>query len=241
MTRQQAENLPEYHDNQTPDFDYEERVRGVYRPQAMPEATGAATANTAAVMPEPGITPMPAVSGVMPEADARAMATAPAMMPEPSVVGTLDRNTYNYQAEPFLYGLNEQDHKLLRLYEERLIANKSRVKTGEVTVGKHVETETARVAVPIEKERVVIERTTPLDAGMVVTPGEADFTEGEIARIEVYEETPDIRKEAFVREEVHVRKEIDRDTVEAQETIRREELDIKTEGSPVLDRGSDTY
>jgi len=35
-------------------------------------------------------------------------------------------------------------------------------------------------------------------------PGEIDFQEG-VARIEVYEET-DIHKEAFVREEVRVRK-----------------------------------
>jgi uncharacterized protein (TIGR02271 family) len=237
LNRQQAENLPEYQDNQVPDFDYEERVRGVYRPQVMPPAT----ATNATVMPEPGFNPMPVGSAVMPEPQDRAMAATPVAMPEPAVNSTFDRNTYNYQAEPFLYGMNEQDHKMLRLYEERLIADKNRVKTGEVTVGKHVETETARVAVPIEKERVVIERTTPVDAGTAVTPGEADFREGEVARIEVYEETPDIRKEAFVREEVHVRKEIERDTVEAQETIRREELDIKTEGNPVLDRGADTY
>jgi uncharacterized protein (TIGR02271 family) len=60
--------------------------------------------------------------------------------------------------------MNQQDHQNLKLYEERLVANKSRVKTGEVSVGKHVETETARVAVPVEKERVIIERTTPEQA-----------------------------------------------------------------------------
>jgi len=49
----------------------------------------------------------------------------------------------------------------------------------------------------------------------------------------VYEETPDIHK-AFVREEVRVRKVVEHDTVEAQETIRREELDINTEGSTVV-------
>jgi len=46
----------------------------------------------------------------------------------------------------------------------------------------------------------VIERVTPTDAGRAVSPGEIDFQEGEVARIEVYEETPDIHKEAFVRE-----------------------------------------
>ncbi|WGV23447.1 DUF2382 domain-containing protein [Halotia branconii] len=141
-----------------------------------------------------------------------------------------DRNTYNYQKEPNLYNLNDQYHQTFRLYEERLIANKQRIKRGEVAVGKHIETETAHVTVPIQKERVVIERVSSTAATTVVDPSNLQFQEGEVARIEVYEETPEIRKEAFVREEVRVKKVIDRDTVEAQETIRREELDINTNG-----------
>ena len=141
-----------------------------------------------------------------------------------------NRDTYNYQQEPSLYGLNDQNHQTLKLYEERLIASKTRVKTGEVTVGKHIETETARVAVPIEKERVVIERVTPTGSDAVVDSTELKFQEGEVARIEVYEETPEIHKEAFVREEVRVKKIVEHETVEAQDTIRREELDVKTEG-----------
>ncbi|MBD2594199.1 DUF2382 domain-containing protein [Nostoc spongiaeforme FACHB-130] len=143
---------------------------------------------------------------------------------------TYDRNTYNYQTEPNLYNLNDQYHQTLRLYEERLIANKQRVKTGEVAVGKHIETETARITVPVQKERVVIERVSPTETGTVLDPNEVRFQEGEVARIEVYEETPEIRKEAFVREEVRVKKVVDRDTVEAEDTIRREELDVNTTG-----------
>jgi uncharacterized protein (TIGR02271 family) len=193
LSKQQVEHLPEYNDRMTVDYDYEEQVRGVYRPLAS-TAGSTSTASTT----------------------------------------TYDRDTYNYQQDSALYDLNERDHQTIRLYEERLIAGKNRVKTGEVTVGKHIETETARVSVPIEKERVIIERVTPGDAGTVVSPGEANFQEGEVARIEVYEETPEIHKEAFVREEVRVRKVVEQDTVEAQETIRREELDINTEGTPAV-------
>jgi uncharacterized protein (TIGR02271 family) len=132
--------------------------------------------------------------------------------------------------------LNEQNNQTLKLYEERLIANKRRQKAGEVAIGKHVETETARVTVPVEKERVVVERVTPADAGRAVAPGEANFREGEVARVEIYEETADVRKEAFVREEVRVRKVVDHDTVEAQETIRREELDVDAPGLPIDER-----
>ncbi|AFY32883.1 DUF2382 domain-containing protein [Calothrix sp. PCC 7507] len=139
-----------------------------------------------------------------------------------------DRDTYSYQQEPNLYQLDDQYHQTFRLYEERLIANKNRIKTGEVTLGKHIETQTARVAVPIQKERVVIERVPSTASGTLLDPQEVRFHEGEIARIEVYEETPQIHKEAFVREEIRVKKVVEQDTFEAQDIIRREELDIDT-------------
>ena len=123
--------------------------------------------------------------------------------------------------------------KSLKLYEERLIADKQRAKSGEVAIGKRVETETAQVAVPVEKERVVIERSTPADLGQVA-PGSVHFQEGEVARVEVYEEEADVQKQAFIREEVEIRKEVERDTVEATETVRREELDVDIEGNPNL-------
>ncbi|MEG4809395.1 DUF2382 domain-containing protein [Microcoleus sp. F8-D3] len=157
-------------------------------------------------------------------------ATAPTATP-----ASYDRSSYSYDMDRPLYDTNENQHQNLKLYEERLIANKHRAKTGEVAVGKRVETETARASVPIEKERVVIDRVTPVEAGRVVSVGDADFQSGEVARMEVYEETADIHKEAFVREEVNVRKEVVRSTVEGEETLRREELDVKTDGNAVVD------
>lgn len=194
MTRKQAEDLPEFSERTTPDYDHEEQVRGVYRQSASAASTGA-------------------------------MATP-----------SYNRDTYNYEQDASLYDVNAHEDQTLKLYQERLIANKNRVKTGEVTVGKHVETETARVSVPIEKERVVVERVTPTDAERAVDPSTVNFGGGEMARMEIYEETPDIHKEAFVREEVRVKKVVDQETVEAQDTIRREELDVDAEGRTVEDR-----
>ncbi|WP_293337454.1 DUF2382 domain-containing protein [Microcoleus sp. CAWBG58] len=162
-------------------------------------------------------------------------AAAAAPVASTATPASYDRSNYSYDMDRPLYETNEQNHQNLKLYEERLIANKNRAKTGEVAVGKRVETETARASVPIEKERVVIERVTPVEAGRVVSVGDADFQSGEVARIEVYEETADIHKEAYVREEVNVRKEVVRSTVDAEETLRREELDIQTDGTPVVD------
>lgn len=129
-----------------------------------------------------------------------------------------------------------QDGDAIRLYEERLRVDKTRQKAGEVTIGKHVETEVGRVAVPVEKERIVVERVTSDEIGRPVAPGEASFQDGEVVRMEVYEETANIGKEAFVREEVNFRKEVDREVVNAEETIRREELDVDVQGNPVVDR-----
>lgn len=215
LTRQQAEDLPEFNERLALDHDYEERVRGVYR---HPEHQ---TRPVEASAPLETPTPLEA-SGVEGY--------------QPTTTPIYDRDRYSYEQEPSLYGLNEQDHQTLKLYEERLIANKRRQKTGEVAIGKHVETETARVAVPVERERVVIERVTPADAGTVVSGREADFREGEVARVEIHEETPEIRKEAFVREEVRVKKVVDQETVETQETVRREELDVNTSGLPIEER-----
>lgn len=212
LSREQVENLPSYDELETIDYDREEQIRNVYRP-----AAGGAYSGQSASLEQSAPLNMGATV-------------------HDQSVAAYDRDTYSYDRDPALYNLDDRNHQNLRLYEERLIANKTRQRTGEVRVGKHVETETAHVTVPVEKERVVIERSTPTDAG-VATPGAGDFREGEVARIEVYEETPEIRKEAFVREEVRVRKEVDRQNVEAEETLRKEQLDIDTDGNPVIDRG----
>lgn len=118
------------------------------------------------------------------------------------------------------------DNQTFKLYEERLVADTRQIKTAEVSIGKHVETQTAYISVPLQKERVVVERIIPVDVGTSVELGEVNFYEGEIARIKVYEETPDVHKQAFVREEVSIRKEVEQVSVEVEDKIRREELDL---------------
>lgn len=206
-SKQQAENLPEYREDMPLDYNYEEQVRRVYRMPAVEESA-----------PVEGSTPLEAPVAV-PGRDREPVAAVPPPVAQP----------YDYEREPELYGINERDHRTLKLYEERLIANKRRQKTGEVAIGKHVETETVRASVPIEKERVVIERTTPETE--VVAPGTVAFGDQETIRMETYEEHPDVRKETVVREEVEVRKEVERDLVTAEEELRREELDIHREGT----------
>lgn len=222
-TKEQAEKLPEYHESMTVDYDYEERVRQVYRtPRGVTAPLEAPTVVRETYQsPPPKTVPQPRVTSKSIQASNQVQ------------TASYDHQNYTYEHDPALYEMNEQDHQKLRLYEERLIAKKSRYKTGEVAIGKRVETETARVSIPIEKERVVIERKTP-NVEAIVSPSNVDFREGEVVHLDVYEETADIRKQAFVREEVSVRKEVERDIVDTTETLRREELEVDVDGKPVF-------
>jgi uncharacterized protein (TIGR02271 family) len=233
MTKQQAEALPEFSDRLAVDYDYEEKVRGVYRPSTGVTADRSLDASA----PLDTTTSLDTTTGLDTTVGLGAAGYQPTMGADRVVDRpTYNRDTYNYQQDASLYDMNEQNHQTLRLYEERLIANKQRRKTGEVTVGKHIETETATVSVPVDKERVIVERVTPADAGRAVSPDATAFREGEVARMEIYEETADINKEAFVREEVRVKKVVDHETVEGKETIRREELDVNAPNLPIEER-----
>jgi uncharacterized protein (TIGR02271 family) len=226
LSKAQVEALPEFKDDMTADYEHEEEVRRVYRP-----------AGAMGSVPLDNSTPLdnPAALGVGYAGYDSAPTTANTAPTVDTSVGYqgYDRDTYSYDREPDLYGMHNEGQQSLKLYQERLVANKVRQKAGEVSIGKRVETEHASVSVPVERERVVIQRTT-MPTGVAVAPGEANFQEGEVARMEVYEETADIHKEAFVREEVRVQKVVDQDTVVADEQVRREELDIDTEGNPVV-------
>jgi uncharacterized protein (TIGR02271 family) len=215
MTREQAENLPEYKEGMALDFDYEEQVRGVYRPAALGSS---APLDTPASL------------------DATSQAAVASTAPVGRTTPTYNRDTYNYTQDADLYDTSTHEDQTIKLYQERLVANTQRRKSGEVAIGKHVETETAQVSVPIDKERVVVERITPADAGRAVSPDATAFRDDQVTHMEIYEEVADVRKEAFVREEVRVSKVVDQETVQAQETIRREELDISTDGRSITDK-----
>ena len=140
-----------------------------------------------------------------------------------------DRDNYSYDSEPELYQISTEESQTIKLYEERLITDKQRREVGEVTIGKRVETETAEVEVPIEKEKVVVKINEVSSEDIPVAPGEATFEEGTVAKVKVYEETADIEKQAFVREEVEVTKEVETEIVSAEKTLRKEKIEITGE------------
>lgn len=121
-----------------------------------------------------------------------------------------------------------------QLYEERLIANKKQVKTGEVAIAKHTETHIAQVSIPLQKERVVLEQI-PVEDETIVDPSEADFNQKELARVEIYKQTAEVEKKAFVREQFKVRKEVEKKDFEVEDEVRREELNIDVKDKNDID------
>ncbi|MFQ4138928.1 DUF2382 domain-containing protein [Nodosilinea sp. PGN35] len=232
LSKNQVENLPEYKDDTVVDDRYEEQVRGQYRTLGQGRSNRQFLGNTYAE-PNDATSMNPLDSDRMnPLGQERQRSGA-----APNRVG---RNaaqgvTNPYDREPGLYGLSDEDNQgPLRLYEERLVAHRNRAKVGEVAVGKRVETETAEISEPIERERVVIERHDVTNQPAVGT--DHAFENQEVARMEVYEDQVNVEKQAFVREEVDVRKETDRELMRSREKVRREELDVNTDGDPKLNR-----
>lgn len=250
LSKRQAEDLPEYHESMTVDYEYEEQVRQVYRvapleASAPLEAGSPLVSATLTPLERPYRKDMPLepIAAAQTEHPPQQAVTPPSAPLPPALSKPtppqLDRQTYTYEQEPSLYAINEQDHPTFKLYEERLIATKHRQKTGDVIVSKHVETHTARIAVPLEKERVVIKRNPSGLQGQRVALEANAFQSGEVARFEVYEEVANIQKQPVVREEVRIRKELEQDMMQTEAQVRREALDIQTAGQPAVDAGID--
>lgn len=135
-------------------------------------------------------------------------------------------------AAPVLPDRSEPPHETFKLYEERLVADKH-VHTGEVNLYKRVETQTTRVVTPIAKERVVVARSDLGRQGQAASG--ARLQAGEVLRWEIYEETVEMQKQPVVREVVSIRKQTEQETVQIEELIRREVLDVQTQGHPIVE------
>ena len=182
--KQDLEQLPAYENDSQINYEYEEKIRQVYRQLVTKDN---------------------------------------------SHVGDYDSNTYSYDKEPELYNISTDESQTIKLYEEKLVTSKKREEVGEVTIGKRVETETKEVEIPVEKEKVVVTTKKVADEKIPVEPGEAMFEEGTVAKVKVYEEKAEVGVEAFVREEVEVKKEAEKEVAEFKETIRKEKLEITGE------------
>lgn len=121
---------------------------------------------------------------------------------------------------------NLSDEERIELREERLRVDKENVKTGEVHVDKHVETDRQEMDVPVERDEVTIERR-PVEGGRATGSMDERLGEDDSIHIPVEEERVNVSKENVVDEEVVVKKNKVEDTEHISEDVRREEVDIE--------------
>ena len=121
----------------------------------------------------------------------------------------------------------DRDDTRLTRAEEEVRVGKREVEAGEVVVGKHVETERVRQEVPVERERVRVERRPVTEH----TAASAEIGDEQI-RIPVREEELVIDKRGVVKEELVISKERVTDTETVETDVRRERFDVT--GDPEL-------
>jgi uncharacterized protein (TIGR02271 family) len=121
--------------------------------------------------------------------------------------------------------------EMVELREERLRIEKQPEHAGEVRLAKHVTEHTEALDVPVREERVVIERTP----GSGQPAGGTQLREGETIDVPVMKERVTVEKEAVVREEVQVRKDMAERIEHIEDTVHREELVVEGDDELVAD------
>jgi uncharacterized protein (TIGR02271 family) len=117
----------------------------------------------------------------------------------------------------------------MTLSEEELDVRKSRQQSGELRVGKHVETEHVSRDVPVEREVASVERHKL--TGDDARNASPTITDDEI-RIPLMEEEVDVQKRAVAKEELVVKKDRVQETKHVEADLRKERADIRQDDDP---------
>ncbi len=111
----------------------------------------------------------------------------------------------------------------LQLKEEQLVLAKKWIHTGEVKIYKELLTEEKTFTVPVEREELVIEKK-------IVASVNSDQKKmpQEVIRIRIAEEQVDYTKHWVILEDVSIYTEQIADIKHIEETLKREESNVKT-------------
>lgn len=131
----------------------------------------------------------------------------------------------SFDDDRFYAGRRTGDEARVTRSEEELAVGTREVRAGEVDVEKRVETEHVEKRVPTSHEEVVVERR-PATPGMSAEPR----ISGDEVRIPVNEEEVVAEKRVVPKEELVVKKREVRDEETVEADLRREEVDVRTEG-----------
>jgi uncharacterized protein (TIGR02271 family) len=113
----------------------------------------------------------------------------------------------------------------LRLRKEELDINKKRAQVGEVELSKEIVEEQKSVDVPVTHEEVVIERRAIDNEA-----SDGPIDESESIHIPVSEEQVDVSKHTVISGEVSAHKREVEETKHVDETLKREEARINSNG-----------
>lgn len=121
---------------------------------------------------------------------------------------------------------SDVDKKLV-LHQEELDVTKDRVDTGEVILSKEIVEEQKEIDVPVTHEEVVIERRA-IDHDESDSPIGSDET----IHIPVSEERVNVGKHTVITGEVSAHKHDVEETKHIEETLKREEARVNSNGDP---------
>ena len=116
------------------------------------------------------------------------------------------------------------EERTIPVIDEELSIGKREVERGGVRVRSYVKETPVEEAVSLREEHVEIERR-PVNRPVSAAEGEAMFQERSIELTERSEEAV-VAKEAFVREEIGIRKDVDERTETISDTIRHTEVEM---------------
>jgi len=131
--------------------------------------------------------------------------------------------------------LTDQDHIVVPVHEEELVATKRQREAGEVQITKNVVAEERTLEVPVTEERVQVTRRVVDRAG---DTGDMAFRE-ETIEVPLTAEEVDLQKRVRVSEEIEIDREQVQTTQAVQGTVRREVVDVNE--TTAVETGSQTY
>ncbi|MEC6748040.1 YsnF/AvaK domain-containing protein [Marinilactibacillus sp. XAAS-LB27] len=151
---------------------------------------------------------------------------------DPTVDPTLDTtneaalNSVDREPEVDATSTDSSKEKI-QLQEEQVDVDTNEVQTGEVHVQKNVTEDTKTIEVPVKHEEVTVEKHAVTDG----RPAENTLDDSEEISIPVTEEQIEVTKRPVVTDEVVINKETKEDTKQVSETVRKEDVDINTDGN----------
>jgi uncharacterized protein (TIGR02271 family) len=139
-----------------------------------------------------------------------------------------ERQSHGYQVDRRADDGYEVDEAALTRREEELEVGKHKESAGKVRLRKYVTTEMETVTVPVEKERVVVERESASGKTSGKSSGKSSGKIGdESVEMELEEDVIDVDKRVVDKETVRAGKQKVTETEKVQAEVRKEQVDVE--------------